>query len=130
MKPLIAIVAGILFTGWMIADKVTTSDWRAGAGLTPSQLMTDYMTMTYQEGRGADAAKKYHAANFVEHAPAMPESQNGAPLTHEVKEVLTDGITIGIRHKVGAGRGAPGGEFMDLYRIERGWITAHWRASF
>lgn len=130
MKPFVAIILGILFTAGLAMQKTSTSDWSGGAGKTPREIMTDYMAMTYDQGLGAQAADKYHAKDFIEHAASMPEAGNGAPLRHEVGMIISEGMNIAIRHKIAPGRGAAGGDVLDIYRIEKGRITDHWRATF
>lgn len=128
MKPFVAIVVGILATMFLTYQKVSTSDWSGGAGMTPREIMADYMELTYDQGQGSAAVAKYHAPEFTEHAAVVPEMADGAPIPNEVTLVVSNGRDVVVHHDVGPARGAPAGSFVDTYRIFRGRITDHWRA--
>lgn len=129
MKPFITILVSVLFTLGLGYQKITTSDWSAGNGQTPREMMADYFALAYDEGKGAQAAQEYHGEGFVDHAASSAELTDGEPIEHDIHNLVSEGMNFSVHHTIQPGRGQAGGEFVDIYRIERGHIVERWRVG-
>ena len=118
---------GILLTLYMAYDLNHTFEWNAGAGLTPRVFVGQYLDLAYGQGQGVKAAKEYFAADAVDHAADAIDRQDGAPIPHQVRQIIADGPTVAVHHHIDATRGQPAMDVVDIYQSARGRITERTR---
>lgn len=120
---LLSIAIGLLFT---VAVYYTMHDnprwdWTApGVGKLPQQIVREFMDEAYVEGRGRAAHDAYFAKNAVDNVPA---AQDGDVGTHEVREVIAQGMTVAVVHRMVPAHGEPAVDAIDVFRIKDGRIV-------
>jgi predicted SnoaL-like aldol condensation-catalyzing enzyme len=120
-------IAGIILTAYLIYDMHHGQDWSGGQGHTPRTFIMDYLDMAYAQGHGVEAAQKYFAPAAVDHSPYSADRMDGPPITHNVRQIIEDGLTVAVYHHIDAARGEPELEVVDIYKTKRGHILERTR---
>ncbi|WP_374595140.1 hypothetical protein [Sphingosinicella sp.] len=119
---LLSIGIGLLFT---VAVYYTMHynprwDWTApGVGKLPQQIVRDFMDETYARGQGAAAHGSYFAKDAVDNVAAP---QDRAPVAHEVREIIAQGMTVAVVHRMMPVHGEPAVDAIDVFQIKDGRI--------
>ncbi|MEX3900593.1 hypothetical protein [Paraburkholderia sp. BR10954] len=104
--------------------------WHAGTGKLPHDIVQEFMDLAYTEGKGAEAYKTYFSEKAVDNAPNTIDHQDGGPIPHEVKKIIVQGMDVAVYQKIGATRGQPAQDVVDVYEISgSGWIIRHDRIT-
>jgi hypothetical protein len=104
--------------------------WHAGTGKLPHDIVREFMDEAYTQGRGVDAYKTYFSDKAIDNAPDTIDHENGAPIPHEVKKIIVEGNDVAVYQTIGATRGHPAQDVVDVYEISgSGWIVRHDRVA-
>ncbi|WP_042338930.1 hypothetical protein [Paraburkholderia ferrariae] len=104
--------------------------WHAGTGKLPGDIVQEFMNEAYTQGKGVEAYKTYFSEKAVDNAPNTIDHQDGAPIPDEVRKIVVEGMDVAVYHTVGATRGQPAQDVVDLYEISgSGWIIRHDRIA-
>ena len=129
MKSLMSFIAGVMLTSYIAYDLNHTFDWSGGAGLTPRDFVARYVSLAYDRGQGAAAAQEYFSPNAVDHLENAVDRHDGTPIPHQVEEIVADGMTVAVVHRIEASRGQPPQLVVDIFKTARGKITERRRIS-
>lgn len=123
---LLSIGVGLLFT---VAVYYTMHynprwDWTApGVGELPQQIVREFMDETYAKGQGAAAHRTYFAKDAVDNAATAQDRADGAPVPHEVREIIAQGMTVAVVHRMMPAHGEPAVDAIDVFRVKDGRIV-------
>lgn len=120
---LLSIAIGLLFTVAVYHTMHNNPrwDWTApGVGKLPQQIVREFMDEAYVEGRGRAAHDVYFAKDAVDNVPAAQDGSIGA---HEVREVIAQGMTVAVVHRMVPVHGEPAVDAIDVFRIKDGRIV-------
>lgn len=123
---LLSIGIGLLFTGavYYTMHYNPRWDWTApGVGKLPRDVVAEFMVQAYAQGRGGTAQQSYFAKDAVDNATAAQDRRDGEPVSHEVREVIAQGMTVVVVHRIAPARGEPGMDVIDVFRIKDGRIA-------
>jgi predicted SnoaL-like aldol condensation-catalyzing enzyme len=123
---LLSIVIGLLFTGavYYTMHYNPRWDWTApGVGKLPQEIVHDFMDQAYTKGHGSSAAKSYFAKDAIDNVPDAQDRRDGTPLPNEVREIIAQGLTVAVLHRIGASRGEPSVDVIDVFRTKNGRIV-------
>lgn len=127
---LLSVFIGLLFTA-AIYQKMHNNprwDWTApGIGKLPRDVVQDFMHLAYSRGQGGKASKAYFAKDASDNAIGPQDRVNGAPLQHDVRAVIAQGMTVVVVHRIGPARGAPSMDAVDQFEIKNGRIARRYR---
>jgi hypothetical protein len=99
-------------------------DWGApGTGKLPQEIIRAYMSEAYEQGRGARAIQDYFADDAADNVSQTREREDGVAIPHEVLSVVAQGQTVVVVHRVGAARGEPAADVIDVFETKRGRIV-------
>lgn len=129
---LLSIATGLLFTGAIFYKMHYNPrwDWTAlGIGQLPQTIVGDFMYETYERGHGAMARESYFAADVIDNAANAWDASDGAPIPHEVHQIVAQGMTVAVIHRIGAARGQPEADAIDVFQIKDGRIVRRDRYS-
>lgn len=99
-------------------------DWTApGIGKLPRQIVGEFMDEAYAKGRGGAAHQSYFAKGAVDNAPTAQDRRDGAPVPHDVREVVAQGMTVAVTHRIAPARGEAAKDVIDVFRIKDGRIV-------
>ena len=123
---LLSIVIGLLFTAavYQTMHNNPRWDWTApGVGKLPREIVTDYMKLAYDQGQGGAAAKGYFAKDAKDNAADAQDRVDGAPIPHEVRSIIGQGMTVVVVHRIGPARGQAAMDVIDQFEIKDGRIA-------
>lgn len=123
---LLSIVIGLLFTAavYQTMHNNPRWDWTApGVGKLPREIVTDYMKLAYDQGQGGAAAKGYFSKDAKDNAVDAQDRVDGAPIPHEVRSVIGQGMTVVVVHRIGPARGQAAMDVIDQFEIKDGRIA-------
>ncbi len=123
---LLSIVIGLLFTAavYQTMHNNPRWDWTApGVGKLPREIVNDYMKLAYAQGQGGTAAKGYFAKDAKDNAADAQDRVDGAPIPHEVRSVIGQGMTVIVIHRIGPARGQAAMDVIDQFEIKDGRIA-------
>lgn len=123
---LLSIVIGLVFTVAVYHTMHNNPrwDWSApGIGKLPREVVLDFMTRAYDQGRGGTAARTYFAKDAQDSAANAPDRRDGAPIPHQVRSIVAQGMTVVVLHRIGPARGEPQVDAIDIYQIKDGRIA-------
>ena len=123
---LLSIAIGLLFTSAVYRTMHDNPrwDWTApGVGKLPREVVSDYMQQAYAQGQSGTASKVYFAKDAKDSAPAALERADGAPIPHEVRSIIGQGMTVVVFHRIGPARGEPRMDVIDQFEIKDGRIA-------
>lgn len=121
---LLSIAIGLLFT---VAVYYTMHynprwDWTApGVGKLPQQIVRAFMDETYAKGQGAAAHRAYFAKGAVDTAATTQAPADGAPVAHDVREIIAQGMTVAVVHRIVPAHGEPV-DAIDVFQVKDGRI--------
>lgn len=99
-------------------------DWTApGVGKLPRDMISEFMEQAYNMGQGGIAQQGYFSKDALDNAPNAEDRRNGEPISHEVLEVVAQGMTVIVFHRVGPARGEAARDLIDVFRIKDGRIV-------
>lgn len=123
---LLSIGIGLLFTAavYYTMHYNPRWDWSApGVGKLPRDIVAQFMDQAYVKGQGGTAQQSYFAKDAGDNAPAVEDRRDGAPVPHEVREVIAQGMTVTVIHRIGPARGSPEMDVIDVFKIKDGRIA-------
>ena len=123
---LLSIGIGLLFTATVYYTMHYNPrwDWSApGIGKLPRQIVSEYMDEAYTKGRGGAAHRNYFAKDAVDNVPAAQGRRDGAPVPHDVRDVIAQGMVVAVVHRIAPARGEPAMDVIDVFRIKDGRIV-------
>lgn len=123
---LLSIVIGLLFTAAVFQTMHYNPrwDWTApGVGKLPREIVTDYMKLAYEQGQGGTAAKGYFAKDAKDNAADAQDRVDGAPIPHEVRSIIGQGMTVVVVHRIAPARGQAAMDVIDQFEIKDGRIA-------
>ena len=123
---LLSISIGLLFTGavYYTMHYNPRWDWTApGVGQLPQDIVRGYLSQAYGKGQGASARRAYFAPDAVDNVASDQDDTNGAPIPHEVRSVIVDGLTVVVLHRVGPARGQPAMDLIEIFQMKDGRIV-------
>lgn len=123
---LLSIVIGLLFTAavYQTMHNNPRWDWTApGVGKLPREIVTDYMKLAYDQGQGGAAAKGYFAKDAKDNVADAQDRVDGAPIPHEVRSIIGQGMTVVVVHRIGPARGQAAMDVIDQFEIKDGRIA-------
>ncbi|MCW1400899.1 hypothetical protein OKA06_00660 [Novosphingobium sp. MW5] len=123
---LLSIAIGLLFTAavYYTMHYNPRWDWSApGVGKLPRDIVAQYMDLAYAKGQGGAAQQSYFAKDAIDIVPGAEDRRDGAPVPHEVREVIAQGMTVTVIHRIGPARGSPGMDVIDVFKIKDGRIV-------
>jgi hypothetical protein len=119
---LLSIGIGLLFT---VAVYYTMHynprwDWTApGVGKLPQQIVREFMDETYAKGQGAAAYRTYFGKDAADNVAAP---QDRTPVSHDVREIIAQGMTVAVVHRMMPAHGEPAVDAIDVFQIKDGRI--------
>ena len=126
----LSIGIGLLFTGAVYTTMHNNPrwDWTApGVGKLPRDIVAEFMDRAYAHGRGGTAQLSYFAKDAADSAPSAQDRRDGAPIPHQVRQVIAQGMTVAVIHRIGPARGEPAQDVIDVFTIKDGRIAARER---
>lgn len=123
---LLSIAIGLLFTAavYYTMHYNPRWDWTApGVGKLPRDIVAEFMDQAYAKGQGGTAQQSYFARDAADNAPGAEDRRDGEPVPHEVREVIAQGMTVTVIHRIGPARGDPGMDVIDVFKIRDGRIV-------
>ncbi|OYW47966.1 MAG: hypothetical protein B7Y36_08530 [Novosphingobium sp. 28-62-57] len=123
---LLSIGIGLLFTAavYYTMHYNPRWDWSApGVGKLPRDIIAQFMDQAYDKGQGGTAQQSYFAKDAMDNAPAADDRRDGAPVPHEIRDVIAQGMTVAVIHRIGPARGNPQLDVIDVFRIKDGRIV-------
>lgn len=123
---LLSIGIGLLLTGavYHTMHHNPRWDWTApGVGKLPRDIVAAFMVQAYDLGRGGTAGQSYFAQDAVDNAPTAQDRRDGAPVSHQVRQVIAQGMTVAVVHRIVPARGEPGMDVIDVFTIRDGRIA-------
>lgn len=127
---LLSIGIGLLFTGAVYTTMHDNPrwDWTApGVGKLPRDIVAEFMDRAYAQGQGGTAQQSYFAKDAADNAPAAQDRRDGPPIPHQVRQVIAQGMTVAVIHRIGPARGEPEMDVIDVFTIKDGRIAARTR---
>ena len=127
---LLSIGIGLLFIGavYYTMHYNPRWDWTApGVGKLPRDIVADFMDRAYVQGQGGTAHLSYFAKDAADNAPAAQDRRDGAPVPHQIRQVIAQGMTVAVIHRIGPARGEPGQDVIDVFTIKDGRIAGRTR---
>lgn len=128
----LSIGIGLLFTGAVYTTMHNNPrwDWTApGVGKLPRDIVAEFMDRAYAQGQGGTAQLSYFAKDAVDTAPTAQDRRDGAPIPHQVRQVIAQGMTVAVIHRIAPARGEPGQDVIDVFTIKDGRIARRERYS-
>lgn len=122
----LSIGIGLLFTGAVFYTMHNNPrwDWTApGVGKLPRDIVAEFMDQAYAKGQGGTAQQRYFAADAADNAGDAPDRGDGAPVPHQIRQVIAQGMTVAVIHRIGPARGAAGLDAIDVFTIKDGRIA-------
>ena len=123
---LLSIAIGLLFTGavYYTMHYNPRWDWTApGVGQLPRDIVSGFMAEAYGKGRGAAAHQAWFARDAIDNAPDAADRQDGAPIADEMRQIVAQGMTVAVIHRIAPARGAPAQDVIDVFAIKDGRIA-------
>lgn len=98
-------------------------DWNApGNGKLPQDIVGSFLHEAYDEGRGAAAVRDYFAPTAIDLAPDAADRRDGAPIAHQIRATVAQGLTVVVFHRIAPARGEPGLDAIDVFHTKDGRI--------
>lgn len=122
---ILSIAIGVLFTGaiYYSMHYRIPWDWDApGLGRLPREIVGSFLEEAYGNGRGADAVHDYFAPEIVPQGVAPQERTNAQPIPHEVRSIVAQGLNVVVFHRIGAARGQPATDAIDVFEVREGRV--------
>lgn len=123
---LLTIALGLLFTAGIYYSMHYRIPWEwnaPGIGKLPQEIVRGYLAEAYDRGQGAKAVRDYFSPQIVDNAPHAQDSRDGAPIPHEIRTMFGQGAQVVVIHRIGAARGAPVADVIDVFETRNGRIT-------
>ncbi|ODP37290.1 hypothetical protein [Sphingomonas turrisvirgatae] len=123
---LLSIALGIAFTAGIYNSMHNGMgwDWKApGTGKLPREIVRGFMAQAYDRGDGAGASRDYFASDAADNVPLASDRRSGAPVAHQVRRVIGEGLTVVVFHRIGAARGEPARDVVDIFDTRNGRIV-------
>ncbi|MFA5963363.1 MAG: hypothetical protein WC804_05045 [Sphingomonas sp.] len=123
---LLSIGIGLLFTGTVYYTMHFNPrwDWSApGVGKLPRDIVAEFMDQAYAKGQGGTAQRSYFTRDAADSAPAAQDRHDGMPMPDAVRQVIAQGMTVAVIHRIGPARGEPGMDVIDVFTIKDGRIA-------
>lgn len=124
----LSIGAGIAFCLLVTWQQSIIADFSPTSGKTARGFIGDYLELAYDKGQGAKARTAFFAPDAKDHAPDAIDRTDGVPIPHVVHKIVADGMTVAVYQHIGATRGAPAMDVVDIYEADRfSRIRERWR---
>lgn len=120
---LLSIAIGLAFTGAVYHTMHYNPrwDWTApGVGELPRDVVREFMDKAYRQGRGGTAAQGYFAKDAVDNAADAQDRRDGAPVPDTVRQIVAQGMTVAVFHRIGPARGEAGQDVIDVFQVKDG----------
>lgn len=124
---LLSLAIGLAFTAavYVTMHNNPRWDWSApGVGLLPREIVTRFMDQSYRAGQAGTARAAYFAKDARDLADDPRDLADGAPVPDVVREVVGQGMTVVVIHQLGAARGLPARDVIDVFHIKDGRIAS------
>ncbi|QXZ09282.1 hypothetical protein KUF54_14825 [Comamonas sp. Y33R10-2] len=122
----IAVVVGLVLTAavWhhMASNPRWANDNGPGVGKLPREIVSGFMKMAYEDGKGEQAVKLYMNEKSVDLAPNAADRKDGAPLKHTIRRVVAEGVNVVVWHCIDGSDGKSQ-EVVDFFRTRDGRIV-------
>ena len=107
------------------AQQLMKAVWASAKGQAPlpRDIVAQFMDQAYAKGQGGTAQRSYFAKDASDNAPAAEDRRDGAPVPHELREVIAQGMTVTVIHRIGPARGNPEMDVIDVFKIKDGRIV-------
>lgn len=122
----LSIGIGLLFTGAVFTTMHNNPrwDWTApGVGKLPRDIVAEFMDQAYAKGQGGTAQQRYFAKDAADNVGDAQDRGDGAPVPHQIRQVIAQGMTVAVIHRIAPARGAPGLDVIDVFTIKDGRIA-------
>lgn len=122
----LSIAIGLLFTGTVYYTMHYNPrwDWTApGIGQLPRDIVHGFMADAYGRGQGAAAHRTWFAPKAADNAPGAADRQDGVPIGDDVRQIVAQGMTVAVIHRIAPARGAPALDVIDVFEIKDGRIA-------
>lgn len=123
---LLSIAIGLLFTATVYYTMHYNPrwDWTArGIGQLPRDIVHGFMAQAYAEGQGGAAHRTWFAPNAADYAADASDQQDGAPIGDEIRQIVAQGMTVAVIHRIAPARGGAGQDVIDVFEIKEGRIA-------
>lgn len=123
---ILSVAVGVLFTAaiYYSMHYRIPWDWESpGVGRLPVEVVNSFLDEAYKRGRGADAVRDYFAPDLVPASVAPHERANAEPIPHELREVVAQGLVVVAFQRIGAARGEPAIDAIDVFEVRDGRIV-------
>lgn len=123
---LLSIAIGVLFTAaiYYSMHYRIPWDWESpGLGRLPVEVVNGFLDEAYERGQGADAVRDYLAPDILPASVAPHERANGEPIPHELRQVVAQGLVVVAFQRIGAARGEPATDAIDVFEVRDGRIV-------
>ena len=123
---LLSIAIGLLFTATVYYTMHYNPrwDWTApGVGQLPRDIVHGFMSEAYGKGQGAAAHQRWFSPKASDNAPGAADRQDGAPIGDEVRQIVAQGMTVAVIHRIAPARGATAQDVIDVFEIKDGRIA-------
>lgn len=123
---LLSIAIGMLFTAcvYYTLHYNPRWDWSApGIGQLPRDIVRGFMAEAYGAGKGSAAHRAWFAPNAADNAPSALDQQDGVPISDEIRQVVAQGMTVAVIHRIAPARGEPAQDVIDVFEIKDGRIA-------
>lgn len=128
----ITVIVGLMLTAAVWHHMASNPRWAGdngpGVGKLPREIVSGFMKMAYEDGKGAQAVALYMAKNAVDLAPDAADRKDGAPLKHSIRRVVAEGLNVAVWHCIDAPNGQ-GMETVDFFRTRDGRIVERARPA-
>ena len=122
----ISVIVGLLLTAavWhhMASNPRWAGDTGPGVGKLPREIVAGFMTMAYEDGKGAQAVSLYMGPKSVDLAMDAADRKDGAPIKHSVRRVVAEGLNVVVWHCIDDAAGQSM-ETVDFFRTRDGRIV-------
>ncbi len=123
---LLSIAIGILFIGAIYYSMHYRIPWEwdaPGVGKLPRDVVSGFLEEAYGRGNGEAAVRDYFASEIVPGAVAPQERSDAGPIPYEIHSVVAQGLTVVVFQKIGAARGQPATDVVDVFEVRDGRIV-------
>lgn len=130
-------VTQIIADGAITPPDVTASPEYVAKTARNRAIMTDFVTLLYEEKQPRLAFERYVDEGYIQHNPNIPDGREEAlawlePVWNlpeaeiQVRRVLVDGDYAFVQIIGRMNRDDPGSAVMNIFRLEDGIIMEHW----
>jgi hypothetical protein len=123
---MLSVATGLLFTAaiYYSMHYLIPWEWNApGIGRLPQEIVHGFLAEAYDEGKGAKASRDYFSPSVHDTAPQAQDRRDGSPIPHEIRKVVAQGANVVVFQRIGAARGEPAADAIDVFETRNGRIV-------